>query len=560
MGKITKFKKEVVEIIKNGTKEQRIYICGQKFAYFAISYFGRYFTYPVAPFHWEMFDDVERLVYSSPEEIAQKLEEIAWIIFRESAKTSLAKIFVLWCICYKKKNYIAYDSYDKSNAEAALFDIVVELQTNSALIRDFGNLFYRKRHKEFLEEASRKRIGEFITENKIKVEAFSTQESTRGRLYNNIRPDLFVLDDIENDKTKDSYPIISKIISHIDELKAGIGVNGSVLYLGNLITSEGVISYVMESCKNNPKAIVRNIPVMDKKTGELAWPGKFVLTNAEAIEINATIEDPLKRKVSIEAKKSTLNAGGKKVFEKEMMNDPETAGELVFDRDIINIKLDKTKDPDKVVAGVKYWGSYNPRHRYGIGGDTSEGIGRDAQALVLIDFSTTPPRVIATFKDNQMDPATFGHVMAKVGNEFGGCVLAPEVNNTGYATVAELNGSDLGYRNIYVRKVMDKVSKQEVDAFGWKSTGGNRWTIISSFVDAVENGEIEILDESLLLECKYFKKRDVSVLKLQDGMTRHFDKLIAAAIAWEMRKHSIQADPASIKSDPKNSIYFRNKK
>jgi hypothetical protein len=159
-----------------------------------------------------------------------------------------------------------------------------------------------------------------------------------------------------------------------------------------------------------------------------------------------------------------------------------------------------------------------------------------------------------------MDPATFGHVIARVGNEFGGCIVAPEINNTGYATIAELNGSDLGYRNIYVRKVMDKVSKQEVDAFGWKSTGGNRWTIISSFVDAVENGELEILDESLLLECKYFKKRDVSVLKLQDGMTRHFDKLIAAAIAWEMRKYSIQTDPAAIKSDPVNSIYYRKKK
>lgn len=552
MGKIRKLKKEVLEVIINGTREQRTYLCENHFEYFCIYYFQKYFKYKIAEFHWDLYDDCEKLVKGL-------IEEVAWIIFREGAKTSIAKMFVVWCICYKKKQYINYDCYDKTNASQALFDVVVELQTNKRIIADFGQLYYRKKHKDQLEEAKKKRIQEFITENGVKVEAFSTQRSTRGRLFNEIRPDLFIFDDIETSKTKDSYAITHSIKKHIDEARSGLGVNGSILTLGNYISEDGVIAYILKSCENNPKAIARDIAVIDKVTKKINWTGKYVMTNEEAIRVNKKIDNPLKRKVSLEAKRASLNAGGKKVFETEMLNNPESSGDLAFDRETIDRLIENVRTPDKVIADIKFWANYNPRHRYGAGGDTSEGIGLDAQALVLIDFDTKPCRVVATFQDNNMDPATFGHVMAKVGNMFGQCILAPELNNTGHATLAELRGSDLNYENIYIRHIFDKVKKDYIDEYGWRSTRGNRWTIISSFINAVESGELEILDEDLLLECRYFKKRDVSILKPEDGMTRHFDKLISAAIAWEMRKYAEKSIEEQ-KKNRDNSIYFRKKK
>ncbi len=552
MAKARKLKKKVLDVIIDGKPEQRMYLCENHFEYFCIYYFTKYYKYPIADFHWDLYDDCEKLVTG-------ELEEAAWIVFREGAKTSIAKMFVLWCICYKKKQYINYDCYDKTNAGQALFDVVTELQTNKRLISDFGQLFFRKKHKDALEEAKKKTINEFITENGIKVEAFSTQKSTRGRLFGDIRPDLFVFDDIENNKTKDSYPITQKIKDHFDEAKSGLGVTGSILVLGNLITEDGSIAYILKSCKNNPKAIARDIAVIDKTTKEITWPGKYVFTNKQAIRINDKITDRNKYKVSLQAKKLSLNAGGKKVYETEMLNDPEKSGDLAFDRKIIIGKIENTCEPDKTISNVKFWGKYNPRHRYGMGGDTSEGIGLDAQSLVLIDFDLRPCRVIATFEDNEMDPATLGHVMAKVGNMFGQCIVAPEMNNTGHATLAELRGSDISYENIYIRRVVDKLKKDYTDEYGWRSTKGNRWTIISALVDAVESGELEILDEALLLEMKHFKKRDVGILKAEDGMTRHFDKLIACAIAWEMRKYA-KLSIQEMKKNKGNSIYFRKKK
>jgi len=545
--------KKVIKVIRDGRPEQRIYLCENNFVYFCIYYFQQYFKYPIAEFHWDLYDDCEKMTKG-------EIEECAWIIFREGAKTSIAKMFVLWCICYKKKQYINYDCYDKLNAGQALFDVVVQLQTNKRLIADFGQLFYKAKHKDQREEAKRKTVNEFITENGVKVEAFSTQKSTRGRLYGDIRPDLFIFDDVETSKTKDSYPVTSKIKDHIDEARSGLGVNGSILTLGNYITEDGVIAYILESCKNNPKAIARDIAVIDKITKEINWSGKYVKTNAEAITINKKIDNPLKKKISLQAKKTSLNAGGKKVYETEMLNDPEKSGDLAFDREIIEDLLENTREPDKIIAGVKYWGKYNPRHRYGVGGDTSEGIKLDAQALGLIDFDSKPCRVVGTFADNEMDPATFGHVMAKVGNKFGECILAPELNNTGHATLTELRGSDIAYQNIYIRRIFDKTKKEHTDEYGWRSTKGNRWTIIASFIEAVENGDLEILDENLLLECKYFKKRDVGILKPEDGMTRHFDLLIACAIAWEMRKYAEKSTKNMSSEDKENSIYFRKKK
>src|SRR5882757_7450872 len=48
-----------------------------------------------------------------------------------------------------------------------------------------------------------------------------------------------------------------------------------------------------------------------------------------------TFSDPSKRKVSLESKRRELNAGGRRVFEVEMLLDPIAAGSPFFDRAVI---------------------------------------------------------------------------------------------------------------------------------------------------------------------------------------------------------------------------------
>lgn len=512
---------KVSEIIKNGTKAQRVYACGKSFPHFAFYYFTEYFTYKSANFHWDFYEDCQKLSDGG-------LKEVAWIAFRESAKTSVAKIFATWCVLYRKKKYINYDSYDKSNSEAALFDIAVSLQTNKKILADFGALYYPSRQKTMggdLKEAKIKRISNFITENKIKVEAFSTQEPIRGRIYQNQRPDLVILDDIESAKTKDSYPIIIRIREHIDEMRAGLPEEGAILYLGNYITEDGVIAYVMDILKNRENAIIRNIPVI--MDGKPAWKDKYVLTDEKAILQNKDRKVPV---ISLEQKRRDL---GDSVFETEMMNNPAKAGDHIFNRAVIDVKKKSCSEPIDINAGLKIWFEYNPRHRYGIGADTAEGIGRDSCASVLIDFSTTPNRVVADYESSLISPDLFGHELIRQAKMYGKCLVGPEVNNTGYATVAVL-GEHYSAGKIFHHTTRDKITNEETKKMGWHTNSATKPSALYELKSAVEDGELEIFDVDLLDELAHYQIRDLKSKK-KPGMTRHFDKLMACAIAWQLR-------------------------
>ena len=508
----------------NKSLEERLYICEREPLYFFIYYFSQYLTYPIAAFHYDFFDDIKGLTNGT-------YDSVAWIAFRESAKTSIAKLaLVVWSICFNKKHYVNVDSFMKEDAEAFLFDVAIALQTNPLILRDFGNLYFGGNlNEEGRRQSKIKRLNNFITENDIKLEAFSTQQSTRGRVYKHYRPDMYVLDDFETNKTKDSVVMTNAIISHIDELKSGLGVDGSVLYLGNMITESGSVAHILKLLEKSKRAVVRNIPV--SVNGIPTWKGKYVMTDSQAREVNRRIKkrneekgENKPKKISLQAKRRFL---GDKVFETEMMNNPEKSGDLVFDRRVITPLIEKAEDPINVIAGLKLWAEHNPKHRYGQGGDTSEGIGEDASALVVIDFSRTPALVVATLKDNKIPPDIFAYDLKRAGNMFGGCITAPEINNTGFATLATLK--DI-YDNIYIREAKEKIGNIVTNKYGFRMTAGNKADIIYKLRSAIEDGDLEILDKDLLLEMKYYTKQQFRVARTMEGMTQHFDLLIACFV------------------------------
>lgn len=301
-----------------GTKEERIFLAEHSFGLFCIYYFDKYFKYSLAPYHYDFFQDCHDLVENN-------IREVAWIAFRESGKTSIAKLFVIWLICYKKRNYINLDSFDKENAERILFDVAYELVNNKRLQADHGILFAKSRG---IDEIKQNRINNFVTENGIRVEAHSTQESVRGRLHLNQRPDCLILDDIETNKTKDSQAYTKQVADHISEAMAGMSTNGFMLYLGNYITEAGNIQHLFDRAKVDTNIRVRNIPVIIGN--QPAWPSKYVMTDEEVGDTD---------KVSIEAKRVQL---GSLVFSYEMMNQPIDEMMAEFKKEYIQLEVENT--------------------------------------------------------------------------------------------------------------------------------------------------------------------------------------------------------------------------
>lgn len=283
-----------------GNRDTRYVLAENSFGLFALYYFSNYFQYALSPFHYKMIEDLERLI------VTDEIRELAFIMFRESAKTTFSKIFLIWLIIFKKRKYINVDSFDKENAERILFDIAFELTNNQRLIDDFGVFFTRKRGVDDIKQT---KISNFVTENGIRLEAHSTQESVRGRLHLNQRPDFLLLDDFETNKTKDSKAYTKQVYDHISEALGGMSPDGRILYLGNYITEYGNVQNLFNRAKIDDRVVVHNIPVMDDQEVP-TWGSKYARTDKEAKETG---------KVSIEDIEKKL---GSYVFSYEMMNKP----------------------------------------------------------------------------------------------------------------------------------------------------------------------------------------------------------------------------------------------
>lgn len=514
------------EMLLRKTPDDRKKACKVSFIAFCVFYFFHWFEFAFAPFHTLFFSDVERI-------FSGEIIEAIWIAFRESAKTTIAKIAVIYAIAYEQKHYINWDSYDKDNSEAALYDIIIELQTNRRLISDFGHLYTQSRSQE---EVKRKRVSSFITSNNIKVEAFSTGESTRGRVFGPYRPDFYVIDDFETTKTRTSVAMTKKVVAHIKELREGLSAEGSVLYLANYISETGSVQFIRDNVKQLARQGQERFINVENGTwdrpGKPTWPSKYCMTDKEQAE---SFRDG-KKKVSLESKRRSL---GKSSYEESMLNSPAALGQPIFDRQKVQEALRDCRESKDIKADFYIWAKYDPSHRYALGADTSNGVGLDSNASVVIDFTAKPARQVGSFESNLMSPTVFAHEIKREGDMFGSCLVAPEKNNDcGGACLSEL--IHIGYKPIYQIRRDDKTRNNMPHEYGWRTTGANKATMIFELKKGWEDGDLIIEDERILKEMMVYSAADLTNDDTSDqiadtGITRHFDLLMATALAWQMR-------------------------
>lgn len=109
----------------------------------------------------------------------------------EAKSTKVSMSFVLWCVITGLKWYpiIVMDAFEQ--AAEMLEAIKAELEANPRLQGDFP---------EATGQGKVWRVGVITTGNGRKVEAFGSAKKIRGRRHGPHRPDLAVMDDIENDE------------------------------------------------------------------------------------------------------------------------------------------------------------------------------------------------------------------------------------------------------------------------------------------------------------------------------------------------------------------------
>lgn len=197
------------------------------------------------------------------------------------------------------------------------------------------------------------------------------------------------------------------------------------------------------------------------------------------------------------------------------------------------------------IGNWTYYRDYKVGHVYGLGADVSEGVGRDSSTIAILDFSTM--EVVATYRNNKIAPDLFAHEIKNGGLTYGGCLVAPELNNHGHATMATLKTI---YSNIYKQVRTDKKRDEQTEKLGWSTNLATKPKMLSELKTILDEEGIKLLSRDLLNEVRTYNADDLNSVSFDENMTTHWDLLIALSIAFQLRTVVFK----NIKSEINNTI------
>ena len=135
-------------------------------------------------------------------------------------------------------------SDSSEQAEGFLDDIKTELEDNGNIIMDFGSL---KGEKAW-------RTGVILTKTDIKAEAIGSGKKVRGRRHRNWRPDLIVLDDIENDENVNTPEQRRKLKNWFDKAVSKAGdTYTDIMYIGTILHYDSLLNNVLQNPRYKTK-------------------------------------------------------------------------------------------------------------------------------------------------------------------------------------------------------------------------------------------------------------------------------------------------------------------
>ncbi|MGE5487560.1 MAG: phage terminase large subunit [bacterium] len=308
------------------TKQQRIARGRHDFQWFCRYYLADYFCAQPAEFHSELsnlVDTQDRVICAAPREHAK------------STVVSFAK--VIHSICYGLAHFCVIIRDSDPVATQNTNDIREELETNERIAEDFGSLYNKRKWAE----------GEFVTRTGIKVLARGRGCSMRGLRYKQYRPDLVIVDDLEDDESVESKQQRDKLDRWL--LRSVLNIiapGGRFFMIGTVLHHDAVLVRFLKRTDSFITRIWRAI----KDNGQPLWPARWPLTR-------------------LEAKRREI---GPRAFQTEFMNDAANPEEQIFspsgwkyfrDEDIDGLNLDivaaidpaigqKAKNDDTAVAVV----------------------------------------------------------------------------------------------------------------------------------------------------------------------------------------------------------------
>lgn len=261
----SKKEKLIEKILKD--RDVRREVTTRDFAWFFPVYFHKRFEYETPPFHEEIFRILQDV----------RIPLFVLTAFRGSAKSTIVTVaYTLWAVFgVQEKKFVILVGQTEAKARQYLMNIRRQLENNKLLRDDLGPI-----------DEERDQWGAtalVIRKLDAKIMAVSVGQSIRGSLHNEHRPDLVILDDVEDTESVKTHEGRDKLFDWFtaEVLPVG-GKRTRFVVVGNLLHEDSLMRRLQKRIEDNPSlGVYREYPIINEH-GTSLWPSKY--PTPEAVE------------------------------------------------------------------------------------------------------------------------------------------------------------------------------------------------------------------------------------------------------------------------------------
>lgn len=207
------------------------------FEYFVTHYFPHYLRNPSqSHLHKYLFARLPQILSSERSELDALAAPRG-----EAKSTIVTRLFAIYCVVTDQKKYIAIISDSIDQSAEFLQAIKTELESNPRISTDFPKAVGVGRVWQ---------AYTIHTANSIKIQCAGARKKMRGWVYGAYRPDLVLLDDLENDENvenPDQRDKLQKWLLRTPLKLAAAGEKMDVVYIGTILHYDSVLNRILKN-------------------------------------------------------------------------------------------------------------------------------------------------------------------------------------------------------------------------------------------------------------------------------------------------------------------------
>ena len=270
---------------------------------------------------------------------------------------------------YQYKHYIIILSDSSDQAEGFLTDIKTELEENQDIHEDFGK-----------QQGKVWKSNIILTAGNVKIEAIGSGKKIRGRRHQAWRPDLIVLDDVENDENVNTADQRHKLDSWFKKAVSKAGdTYTDIMYIGTVLHYDSLLSNVLKNPEYESKIYQAVISFAERDDLWDKWTG--IYTNLFDEDHKAHAREFYEANKA-EMLKGTLVLWPEKMDYYKLMIIRVSDGEAAFNSELQNNPI----DPDNAAFNPEWFDYYEEElvdfkeSRYIFVGSNDPSLGKNKKA------------------------------------------------------------------------------------------------------------------------------------------------------------------------------------